>query len=85
MNFRLNSVISPRRWADISAAITVLAMAGSLSMAADQQTPTISVAKQVPAEVRTSLYVSNREPLLPSPLVKLPIGSIVPRGWLRAA
>src|SRR5207248_5171856 len=28
-------------------------------------------------------YVSNREPLAVSPLVKLPIGKIVPRGWLR--
>lgn len=28
-------------------------------------------------------YVSNREPLLPSPLIKLPIGAITPRGWLR--
>jgi hypothetical protein len=27
-------------------------------------------------------YVSNRPPLLLSPLVKLPIGSITPRGWL---
>ena len=32
---------------------------------------------------RNSYYVSNREPLLPSPLLKLPIGSIEPRGWLR--
>ena len=29
------------------------------------------------------LYVGNREPLLPSPLLKLPIGSITPKGWLR--
>lgn len=29
-------------------------------------------------------YVSNRPPLASSPLVKLPIGSIEPRGWLRA-
>ena len=28
-------------------------------------------------------YISNRAPLLQSPLIKLPIGSITPRGWLR--
>jgi hypothetical protein len=28
-------------------------------------------------------YLSNRPPLRPSPLIKLPIGSITPKGWLR--
>lgn len=36
-----------------------------------------------PTWLRSPLYPSNREPLLPTPLVKLPIGSITPRGWLR--
>ena len=30
-----------------------------------------------------ALYPSNREPLLPSPLIQLPTGTIAPRGWLR--
>ncbi|MHC4505668.1 MAG: beta-L-arabinofuranosidase domain-containing protein, partial [Planctomycetota bacterium] len=32
---------------------------------------------------KNSFYVGNREPLLHSPLIKLPIGSIEPQGWLR--
>ena len=35
-----------------------------------------------PAGTSNTLYVSNRPPLASSPLVKLPIGSIRPKGWL---
>lgn len=36
-----------------------------------------------PTKSRNDFYVGNRAPLLPSPLIKLPIGSIRPDGWVR--
>ncbi|MCY3019664.1 MAG: glycoside hydrolase family 127 protein [Planctomycetota bacterium] len=39
--------------------------------------------KELPTAGTNGFYTSNRDPLLPSPLIKLPIGSIAPRGWLR--
>ncbi len=32
---------------------------------------------------KNAFYVSNREPLLASPFIKLPVGSIKPQGWVR--
>lgn len=37
----------------------------------------------VPAAEKNDFYAANRPPLLPSRLIKLPIGSITPKGWLR--
>ena len=36
-----------------------------------------------PSATRNTLHVSNREPLLPNPLVRLPAGKVRPEGWLR--
>jgi hypothetical protein len=40
------------------------------------------VVKIPPLAGQNRHYVSNREPLVPSPLIKLPIGAIEPKGWL---
>jgi hypothetical protein len=48
--------------------------------------PTATDVRAVPAPATGStspLYTGNREPLLPSPFFKLPIGSITPKGWVR--
>ncbi|HEV8541264.1 MAG TPA: hypothetical protein VGR78_02620, partial [Verrucomicrobiae bacterium] len=43
----------------------------------------IEVIVPIPRARRGGLYVQNRAPLVPAPFMKLPIGAIVPRGWLR--
>jgi hypothetical protein len=44
----------------------------------------LKIVSTPPASGRNRFYVSNREPLLPNPLVKLPVGSVRPKGWLMA-
>ncbi|MEN6559691.1 MAG: beta-L-arabinofuranosidase domain-containing protein [Acidobacteriota bacterium] len=46
--------------------------------------PQAAVVARPPAEAPNSHYPSNRPPLATSPLVKLPIGAVQPRGWLMA-
>jgi hypothetical protein len=42
----------------------------------------VSVVKTPPTHPGNAHYFSNRSPLTPSPLVKLPLGNIEPKGWL---
>ncbi len=44
---------------------------------------TIQVFSVPPTVGTNDFYVSNRAPLTPEPLIKLPIGAIEPEGWLR--
>ena len=86
MTARSSHAVATRRFIFFVALLVIAAVAPEIwihAMSADRPAVEIGVVKQVPSQARTSLYTSNREPLLPSPLVKLPIGSIVPRGWLR--
>ena len=64
------------------ALIVLLALCAGAAADAGAQENVRAVA-QITTEDRDGLYTSNRDPLRPSPLVKLPIGRITPQGWLR--
>jgi hypothetical protein len=59
----------------------VFLLVAETALAADEAR--VACVKQPPIEKRGDFYVSNREPLVASPFVKLPIGAIAPQGWLR--
>ena len=54
-----------------------------LDSSVDSHDAKARVVKIPPVEGGNSFYAGNRAPLLPSPLMKLPIGAIEPRGWVR--
>ncbi len=54
-------------------------VAASVACAEDR----IEVVDRPPAMGTNAFYFGNREPLASSPLVKLPVGAISPRGWLK--
>jgi len=55
--------------------------AGSSAVASD--TDGIRIADTPVTARENAFYQGNRRPLLPDPLIKLPIGAVRPRGWIR--
>src|ERR1043166_7688477 len=43
----------------------------------------VKVVDLPPVSSSNPFYTNSRAPLAPSPLIKLPIGSVTPKGWLR--
>ncbi len=53
----------------------------SLTLAVPACTPTkVSMQDRLAADGSNTFYVGNRAPLLPSPLIKLPVGAVEPKG-----
>lgn len=75
-------------WIAIGAAAAIGASAGIELPAPDPPNLSsvdggVTVVSKPPTDGTNSFYVGNRAPLEPSPLIKLPIGAIEPKGWLR--
>src|SRR2546422_778214 len=82
-SFKLTSI---QRNFFCSAAGLITAVAWQLLLAAPSQAQSridVKVFEAPPTTAANPFYITNRAPLLPAPLIKLPIGGIQPRGWLR--
>ena len=69
----------------VIAAFLVIAanLGASMAAAAAGEGLVVQVVPAVAAQEGEGFYTANRTPLMPSRLIKLPIGAITPKGWLR--
>lgn len=67
----------------LSKAAATLILISLLGMNTQAVQDRIEVVARPPANGKNSYYSSNREPLAGVALIKLPVGAVSPRGWLR--
>ncbi|MFA0759478.1 MAG: hypothetical protein KEFWMYNX_001770 [Candidatus Fervidibacter sp.] len=60
-----------------------MVLSGVTTLLSAAEVETVRCVKAMPREGEQRFYTTNRPPLLPSPLVKLPTGSLRPKGWLQ--
>jgi len=75
----MNLILNFRR-SCVTGILTLLCFQSAHSKTPVSKTEVTSLATLPPA--RNKFYIGNREPLLPTPLTKLPISAIQPDGWL---
>ncbi|MGA1237726.1 MAG: beta-L-arabinofuranosidase domain-containing protein [Limisphaerales bacterium] len=71
---------TPRLLARLAPGILLLSLLPT-PLLAGSPPPTVTVLDRPDTSSPNTLYTGNRPPLLPSPLIKLPIGSVRPAGW----
>jgi hypothetical protein len=75
--------MKPRTIASTSLAASFWMVGGLVPTASADSVTVLDVPPSAGLEPPGTGYVVNRPPLKPDPLVKLPIGAIEPKGWLR--
>src|SRR5215468_3905796 len=63
--------------------VFAFALFGDQMGRADSSKTQVAVVTRPETSSTNTFYIGNRQPLVPSPFLKLPIGSIAPRAWLR--
>ncbi|MDR1884534.1 MAG: glycoside hydrolase family 127 protein [Prevotella sp.] len=53
------------------------------SMSASKGDIEVSIVDRPSVKTSSSLYVGNRQPLLPNSFIKLPVGKVTPKGWTK--
>jgi hypothetical protein len=84
MNTRLKPMISARYCrAAFVVPVAIVALAVLCGWTNSLTAQEVAVVAKPPEPAGTNLYISNRKPLVPSRFMKLPIGNVTPKGWLR--